>query len=269
MTIKDKMPLFHSTFVARLLMGLIIVSFISCKDNDDTPLAEVNPSFNFTHNWDGVPIQNSDYENTTYVNENGESLTLSKLVYLISDITFSDAQGNTFSAGDYNLIDAREGINLNFAPDVTLEEGTYNVSFTFGFDDEDNAGDYPDLNTADGGVWIVPMMLGGGYHYMKLEGKYTDTQTIPSSEVGFAYHAIRANDNSTDPITLQDTSFIVNLGEVVVSPGTEIEIQMNVAEWFKNPHTWNLYELYMMLMPNFQAQILMIENGANGVFTKG
>jgi hypothetical protein len=44
---------------------------------------------------------------------------------------------------------------------------------------------------------------------------------------------------------------------------------MNVAEWFKNPHTWNLYELYTMLMPNFDAQILMSENGANGVFSLG
>jgi hypothetical protein len=254
-------------FAATLLSAALVM--IACKDEDDTPLAQVSPSFTFTQNWDGVPIENADYENTTYINERGESLTISKLVYLISDITFTDAQGNSFSAGDYNLIDAREGVNLSFTPDVVIEEGTYNVSFTFGFDDEDNAGDYPDLNSADGGVWIVPMMLGGGYHYMKLEGKYLDTQSVPEEEVGFAYHAIRANDNSTSPITLQDTSFTVDLGDVVIGEGTDIEVQMNVAEWFKNPHTWNLYELYSMLMPNFNAQILMSENGAGGVFSRG
>ncbi len=257
-----KKVIFSSLFIS-------LTFIIGCNDNDDSPVTEVSPTFNFTHNWDGEPIQNSDYENTTYVNENGESLTLSKLVYLISDITFRDAEGNTFSAGDYNLVDARQEMNLTFTPDVSIQEGTYNISFTFGFNDEDNAGDYQDLNTADGGVWVVPMMLGGGYHYMKLEGKYTNVETIPESEVGFAYHTIRANDNSTDPITLQDTSFIVDLGEVIVSDGTEIEIQMNVAEWFKNPNTWNLYELYMMLMPNFQAQILMSQNGQSGAFSKG
>ena len=256
---------------SKIAVTFLATSFLfsGCKDNDDTPLAEVSPSFSFTHNWDGVPIENADYETTTYINERGESLTLSKLVYLISDITFTDAQGNSFSAGDYNLVDAREGVNLSFTPDVVIEEGTYNVSFTFGFDDEDNAGDYPDLNTADGGVWIVPMMMGGGYHYMKLEGKYLNTQSVPETEVGFAYHAIRANDNSTSPITLQDTSFTVDLGYVVIGEGSNIEVQMNVAEWFKNPHTWNLYELYSMLMPNFNAQIQMSENGANGVFSKG
>ena len=256
---------------SKITLTFLTVALVltGCKDNDDTPLAELSPSFSFTHNWDGVPIENADYENTTYINERGESLTISKLVYLISDITFTDAQGNSFSAGDYNLVDARDGVNLSFTPDVVIQEGTYNVSFTFGFDDEDNAGDYPDLNSADGGVWIVPMMMGGGYHYMKLEGKYLNTQTNPESEVGFAYHTIRANDNSTSPITLQDTSFTVDLGDVLIEEGTNIEVQMNVAEWFKNPHTWNLYELYSMLMPNFDAQILMSENGAAGVFSRG
>ena len=261
------MKLMASKIAVSLLISALI--FTGCKDNDDTPLAEVSPSLSFTHNWDGVPIENADYENTTYINERGESLTISKLVYLISDITFTDAQGNSFSAGDYNLVDAREGLNLSFTPDVVIQEGTYNVSFTFGFDDEDNAGDYPDLNSADGGVWNVPMMMGGGYHYMKLEGKYLNTLTLPAAEVGFAYHVIRANNNSTSPITLQDTSFIVDLGDVVIEEGTNIQVQMNVAEWFKNPHTWNLYELYSMLMPNFDAQILMSENGAAGVFSRG
>ena len=258
---------FQSLYLSTALLLTLIL--MGCKDNDDSPLAEVSPTISFSQNWDGVPINNADYEATTYINERGESLTLSKLVYLVSDITFTDAQGNGISAGDYVLIDAREGVNLSFSPDVVLQEGTYQMSFTFGFDDEDNAGDYPDLNTADGGVWIVPMMLGGGYHYMKLEGKYLNTQTIPESEVGFAYHTIRANDNSTTPITLQDTSFSVGLGDVVISDGSNIEVQMNVAEWFKNPHTWNLYELYTMLMPNFDAQILMSENGANRVFSLG
>ena len=261
------MKLMASKIAVSLLISALI--FTGCKDNDDTPLAEVSPSLSFTHNWDGVPIENADYENTPYINERGESLTISKLVYLISDITFTDAQGNSFSAGDYNLVDAREGLNLSFTPDVVIQEGTYNVSFTFGFDDEDNAGDYPDLNSADGGVWNVPMMMGGGYHYMKLEGKYLNTLTLPAAEVGFAYHVIRANNNSTSPITLQDTSFIVDLGDVVIEEGTNIQVQMNVAEWFKNPHTWNLYELYSMLMPNFDAQILMSENGAAGVFSRG
>ena len=38
---------------------------------------------------------------------------------------------------------------------------------------------------------------------------------------------------------------------------------MNIAEWFKNPNTWDLNVLNNMLMPNFNAQIMMFENGQN------
>ena len=38
---------------------------------------------------------------------------------------------------------------------------------------------------------------------------------------------------------------------------------MNIAQWFKQPNTWNLNEYNQMLMPNSTAQILMYQNGQN------
>ncbi len=269
----------------------IVVTMVSCNNNDDSsdpitgcmdenslnfnPLATTDDgsceyptvAFTFTQDWDGSAIQNADFDVTEYTNAHGEVLTLSKLVYLISDITFTNASGDVYTAGDYNLVDVREGQNLTFTPSVALPMGEYIVSFTFGFDDEDNSGNYPDLNSADGG-WNVPMLLGGGYHYMRMEGKYTGATTFPV-EVNFQYHTIRAADNTTSPITLTDTSFDVNLGMITIGENTQIEIKMNVAEWFKNPNTWDLTQLYTMLMPNYDAQIMMSENGAGGVFSLG
>jgi len=43
---------------------------------------------------------------------------------------------------------------------------------------------------------------------------------------------------------------------------------MNIAEWFKNPYTWDLNELNTVLMPNFEAQLLMSQNGKS-VFSRG
>ncbi|MEZ4794525.1 MAG: hypothetical protein R2773_03455 [Flavobacteriaceae bacterium] len=91
----------------------------------------------------------------------------------------------------------------------------------------------------------------------------------------FQYHTIRANKHSSlppGPGTLeltQDTSFEVNLGEITITDDLEIEVKMNVAEWFKNPNTWDLTQLYTTLMPNFNAQIMMNQNGSNGVFSLG
>jgi hypothetical protein len=109
-------------------------------------------------------------------------------------------------------------------------------------------------------------MLGGGYHFMQLDGKYIDNNNEAS---GFNYHTIKAVDR-TDPDNLkfEDTSFEVNLGTIVVANTTEIEIKMNLAEWFKNPNTWNLNELNTILMPNFEAQKMMRANGES-VFSLG
>jgi hypothetical protein len=94
---------------------------------------------------------------------------------------------------------------------------------------------------------------------MQLDGKYVDNNNEAS---GFNYHMIKAVDK-TDPDNLkfEDTSFEVNLGTIVVANTTEIEIKMNLAEWFKNPNTWNLNELNSILMPNFEAQKMMRKNG--------
>ena len=258
--------------VLMLCLGLAMLTGCNSDDDAGTTPQEVNVVFTFSHYWDGSQIQNSDFDQTSYVNAHGETLTLSKLVYLISDITFTAQDGTVYSAEDYNLVNVREGQYLSFTPNVLLPEGAYTVSFTFGFDDEDNSGNYPDLNSADGG-WNVPDMLGGGYHYMRMEGKYLAAGT--TDEVNFQYHTIRANKHTTLPPgpdtleLLEDTSFEVNLGEINITAETGIEIDMNVAEWFKNPNTWDLTQYYTVLMPNYEAQILMYQNGKNGVFGLG
>ncbi|GAB5398610.1 MAG: hypothetical protein Aureis2KO_01950 [Aureisphaera sp.] len=248
--------------------------FIGCNNDDDssTP-SNVTVDFKFTHNFDGTSIENADYETTSYTNANGESLMLSKLVYLISDVTFTAADGTVYTGGDYNLVNARTGSGIDFTPNIELPKGDYTVSLTFGFNDEDNdaAGGYEDLNTADGG-WGVPDPLGGGYHYMRMEGTYVNS--IGATE-NFQYHTIRANSHTTLPPgpgtldELTDTSFVVSLGTVSVGSTTSVEVQMDVAEWFVNPNTWDLNMWFTVLMPNYEAQLDMNENGSAGVFSLG
>lgn len=250
-----------------VLLIALTLAVTACKkdDNGGNVINEVTVDLIFSHDWDGSAITNADFDQIQYTNAHGEDLSISKLVYLISDVTFTNTAGDKFDAGDFNLINVRNNSNLTFTPGIEIPEGDYTVTFTFGFDDEDNIDQaYPELNSADGG-WNVPAPLGGGYHYMRLEGKYIDSN---SDEVGYQYHTIRANDMSTNPVTLQDTSFEVNLGQVTIGSNTTIEVKMNVAEWFKNPNLWDLNVLFSTLMPNFDAQIMMSENGMT-VFSRG
>jgi hypothetical protein len=164
---------------------------------------------------------------------------------------------------NYHLINFNQdkGTSITIS---NLTNGTYALSFRFGFSNEDNVdGTYQDLNSVS---FNVPGMLGGGYHFLQFDGKYLDNM---GQEANFNYHAIKAV-NKTDPNNLkfEDTSFEVNLGTIVISNAAEIEIKMNLAEWFKNPNTWDLNELNTILMPNFEAQKMMSANGKS-VFSLG
>lgn len=237
---------------------LIALVLLRCESDSATSSAPASLTFNFTHTWDDTPVTNSDFNTIKFTNENGEQLSIERLRYLISDITFTTTNNEKLVFNGYHLIDVTNNQNLSFNPMGTIPPKTYkNVSFTFGFDNDDNYNNYPDLNSAS---WNVPSQLGAGYHYMQLEGKFIDDT---STETGYAYHAIRAVDNSTSPPKFQDTFFQVNLGEITISNETNINVEMDIAEWFKTPNTWDLNILNNMLMPNFDAQVSMFENGQN------
>lgn len=238
---------------------LLLVLFASCGEDND--LSQVQITFNFSHNWDGIPVSNTNFNSINYTNANGDDLSITKLRYLISKITFQKTTGETFILDGYNLVDVTNNKNQSFTSVTTIPIGDYsNVSFIFGFDNDDNYnGNYTDLNSAS---WAVPSMLGGGYHIMQLEGKFIDDTT---TETGFAYHAIRAIDNSGTIQVFQDTFFKVNFGEASIENNSAFNIEMNIAEWFKNPNTWDLNILNNSLMSNFDAQVLMFENGQNAL----
>ena len=54
--------------------------------------------------------------------------------------------------------------------------------------------------------------------------------------------------------------------DLVIEAGAVIEIKMNIAEWFKNPYSWDLDVYNTSLMPNYEAQKLMQQN-ATTVFS--
>ncbi len=223
---------------------VVLSLLISCTNE----VENTTVTLNFTHNWDGVPVTNKDFNNFKFTNANGEEISINRLRYVISNVSL-------INNSNHFLIDLGENTGMSI-PVSNIETGTFDLKFTFGFKDSENKdGIYQDLNSAN---FNVPGMLGGGYHFMQFDGKYIDTD---NAEANFNYHAIRAvNRENPDELVFQDTSFEVNLGKVNIN-NNQIEIQMNIAEWFKNPNLWNLNELNTVLMPNFEAQKLMSANG--------
>ena len=241
-----------------VLFLICALTLTSCSEDKEDKIVHANITFNFEHSWDISSVTNSDFNSIQYTNGNGEQLSITKLRYLISKIKFESSNGDIFIMDGYNLVDVTNNTNVTFTPTTTLPTGSYsNVSFLFGFDNDDNYQNYQDLNSAS---WIVPEMLGSGYHFMQLEGKFIDDT---ATEKGYAYHAIRAVDNSGSTLVFEDTFFEFDLGAVIISNDTTFNVNMDISEWFKNPNTWDLNVLNNMLMPNFDAQVMMFENGKN------
>lgn len=242
-------------FIFSLITALVITS---CSTNEDEFANKTNITLNFTHNWNGQSITDALVPETTLVTANGDRLSIERLRYLVSNIHLENGSGITTTLEDHLLIDVAEGKNISVTIENLLLNDTYNAFFTFGFSDADNAETYADLDEAN---FNVPDSLGGGYHYMQLDGQF-DSLNIKKK---YNYHTIRAIDSIDTRVTpfFTDTSFLVDLGEITINNNTAtIDIEMDVSEWFETPNNWDLNVYYKNLTSNYAAQIKMSANGA-------
>lgn len=228
----------------------------NATQDDDSCTYPMQVNINLSQNWDGTNVTSADFSTTEFTNEHGEILTISKLRYLISKVILYDSEGNGVEVEDYKLADLEDENSLIFTSNSEIHSGTYTrISFVYGFNEVDNIdSEYLDLNAAS---WNWPGMLGGGYHFMQLEGNFNDTN---GDQQPFAYH------NGTARVSegVFEQNFItVEIDGLSIDRDATIDIKMNLAEWFKNPNTWDLNVLSGSLMGNYDAQIMMNQNGQN------
>lgn len=244
-----------------LFLLALLPILIACSKDDDTPQNNVNLTFNFTHNWDGTTLTNQNFGEFDFVNENDDVIALDRVRYLISNVRFFNQSGNIITLEGYQLIDLSNEGSLSFSLNEILPEVDYTgISFTFGFDEGFNiSGAYSDLNSVS---WNWPENLGGGYHFLQMDGNY---ETLEGPQP-FNFHMGTAR--------VSVGNFEANYRQVFLSAAfslaenNTIEFKMNVAEWFKNPNTWDLNELNTDLMMNYEAQKMMYENSGS-VFSLG
>ena len=240
-----------------ILIIVIIIGLVSCSSDDgNQPIPDILISVTNSQNWDSENVTASDLGTTEFTDENGEILIIERLRYLISKVILTNSYGDEIEIGNYKLVDLADNNTLNYATNIVVPPGTYTgISFVYGFNEEDNIDQaYPDLNTAS---WNWPEMLGGGYHFMQLDGTFTSPTNI--SPLPFNYHNGTAR--KSDGVFEQNFIRVNTADELSIDSNTNIDIKMNLAEWFKDPNTWDLNLLNTGLMGNYDAQREMNENG--------
>lgn len=212
-----------------------------------------------------------------YTNEAGNTFMITEIQWFLSDMELIDENGDWHSLQHRNVSTLfpipQDGI---FYIDTNIPEsqaiqmaslpcGRYtSLRFTFGLDAEDNRSglfsDPPEANM----FWPEP--LGGGYHYMKLNGRYLDEnkQLAPLN----IHLGIGQNEDQTE---FYQNCFTVELPiDFTITENTENQLflTMIIDNWFRNPNLYDFNEWGNAIMQNQAAQQALKENG-NDVFRIG
>ena len=245
---------FTKRFIILLLLPAIL--FISCK-KDKT--AAVAPQFVFKHVVGSQTLQQANME---YTNLAGNLYEVDQLQYFISDIQFKKSDGQTVSiladqAIHYIDLDIPSTLSWNPADEMPVAD-YQSVTFVFGINEAKNkTGLFVNPPERD---MFWPDMMGGGYHYMKMNGKWkAGGDTIKA----FNLHlGIGMNDAGTE---FYQNYFTVTL-PLNIHSGTLLNvftITMDIEKWFEAPNLWDWNIMGGQIMQNQDAMRKACENGAN------
>ena len=250
-----------------LLILLILVP--GCKKNDNpAPVASSGIiTLAIDHRVNGLLLKRNDL---IYTNAAGNEYMITDLMYFISDITFYRNDGTRTMIGASKDIFY---INENMPETKTIRfpdkipTGTYDsINFIFGISEKKNKS-HLFVNPPEA-LMGWPEVLGGGYHYMMMNGKWKDTT---GSVMPFNFHLgigqlYKGNNYNVDSIY----AFVQNYFTVSL-PGSSFKlsdqetltfgITMNIEQWFENPHIYDHNFWGGAIMQNQPAMQMAKENG--------
>lgn len=232
--------------------GVLFTSFT--KKDEGANIGKTQVTFKFVHK---VRIEIVEFDTIKYVNAFGNKYSVATLNYFVSNITLHGEDGNSLLFDEAHYVDATDPSTIIYSPTTMVPDGIYSyISFVFGLEGVKNkTGRFlnPPMNRME---W--PIGMGGGYHYMKLEGKFYS---------GDLEDSFQAHSGPLDKkpyyfdVVLPESSFTVDGQDFT------IEINMDIDKWWKNPHTLDLDNI-TSIMGNHSIQQQLKENGAD-VFTIG
>lgn len=230
-----------------IISVIIAVVFASCRtESYDPSYAELR--IQLLHNCGNDPLL---YDTLIYQNAAGESYQVEHLEYYISGITLYGSNGSRYYDDGIYYVNARENPQMIIHLD-SIVPGTYSgMTCHIGIDSGRN--DYGYLpNTMENAGMAWPEFMGGGYHFMKLEGRFQGAALW-----GFAVHL---GSDSVLPTCSTDSQLELKY------INHNATLTMDVNEWFQNPHSYSFINDGNYTMGD---QLLMgkIRDNGNDIFS--
>lgn len=259
----------------RIIAVLFILTLIvaSCK-KDKKESEKATMRIQFTHKVDGAPLARNQM---IYTNAAGNPYEVTEVMYFISELKLHRPDGTVVDPAtwdDIHYIDTNIPSTFTWELPGDIPPGIYDsITFVFGLSEAKNQSfifvNPPEVNMA----W--PDILGGGYHYMMLNGWWLDPdQARQSFNFHFGIGQIYENNSGDveDIIGFVQNYFTVKpIGsgfEVKDGMLIEAELTMHIENWFKNPHIYDHNQWGGAIMQNQAAMQMGCENGRD-VFTVG
>ncbi|MBT5750788.1 MAG: hypothetical protein HOI39_06655 [Flavobacteriales bacterium] len=232
-----------------ILISIIAFLFTAC--DKDKPIT-TDITINFTHTVDSFDLITNSM---IYTNDAGEHYDVQTLKYFISNITLHDDLGYTVLK-DIHFIDISDESTFSFTYDNLPNNNYYAISYTMGLDTIKNISNAY-INEDFHATMFWPDMMGGGYHYMKLEGDFNDSLS------GYATHTggtmgMDYSFNHLDNISLTIDD---DLGDVYIN------INMEINNWYNSPNQIEFSSYGMGIMGDMQMQMDIQKNGITDVFS--
>lgn len=239
--------------VKKAWIGILVaaIAFTSCRKEKENVIPAPPTgglAINVGCQVDGKQLY---FDSLMYTNAAGNQYSVTKVHYYLSRFRLYKEGNVKYSSDTIIYVDAEQAMNFLFrnVPVMTYDS----LSFHIGLDEAQNKSNSLPATTENVNMgW--PDVMGGGYHFLKLEGHWIDS----SRKLGYAMH-------------IGNNGFLVRAGvttNIEVQGGKTIsrKLMMNINEWFAHPNTYNLATDGVYSMGNVQLMKKLSENGGD-VFT--
>lgn len=240
----------------RILLVFFSIVLFSCEDEETVTLENPQINFHFKHQYKNQNLEVRTDNNLIYTNEMGNQWNIKSIKYFISKLTLYKDNGEKYDVNMYKLINPAEPNTAYQEYQLKdIPEGHYtNVSFIYGIDSARNRllglGNNSEANSME---W--PDVLGGGYHFMMMEGVFLRGDTLLS---GYAIHLGKNGNQFKAEFPID---FNAEKGKVA-----NINITASIDQWFDGLNKINLNDGYGYIMENDAKQLLFKQN-ASRVFS--
>jgi hypothetical protein len=242
----------------RKLSILIVASLflLSCGEDEESKLDNAQISFQFKHFYKTQELEIRADNNLIYTNSANNPWNVKVLKYYISKLSLVNQDGTVYDVNMYKYINPAE-LEASYTQYLLkdIPNGRYTkLSFIFGIDSARNK-PFVLENTSENNSMEWPSQIGGGYHFMMMDGVFRNSNNQLS---GYGIHLGKPGNQIKYEFPIDFTA--------VEGKKSSINIKMSIDQWFDGLNKIDLNDGYGYIMEDDAKQLLFKQNGESSVF---